>query len=124
MQLHVKYDREASSIAEKIVFSCDTFELCRDDIIELKQKKLLRFVKWDDLPEALQCQIIVQYETFKKVKVIFFNPNVQLPKEIFNEPLLNKDLIEQSQRNWFFWLEFTIPLDDKCVKLDFSYETD
>jgi hypothetical protein len=33
---------------------------------------------------------------------------------------LNKNLIDRSQTNGWFWMEFTIPLHDKSIKLNFS----
>lgn len=123
MHLHAIYDKEASIMAEKLTFYCEKYELTRQDIMELKNKKLLKFVKWDDLPETISCQVLIHCEGINKAKVIFFNPSFELPKECFDQEFLNKDLLEWHQRYWGLRVEFMIPLGDKGIQLTFSYES-
>jgi hypothetical protein len=88
----------------------------------LKEKKLLKYVNGVDFPETTPCQILVQFEDYKTAKVIFFNTEEKMPKEIFDEPLLNKDLIKWQRANNFFWVEFITSLEDSAITFNFSYE--
>jgi hypothetical protein len=46
------------------------------------------------LPEEISCQALIQIENFNNVIISFFNINLKLPEEIYDEPLDNKNLIE------------------------------
>lgn len=122
MHLSASFDPEASAISDKLTFFCDKFELHREDIADFKKKKLVRLVDADSLPETIPCQVLVQCENATRAKMTFFNPNFLLPQEVYDDPLLNKDLIEASERNGGFWLEIHIPLKDSGIGLNFSYE--
>ncbi|MEI7477143.1 MAG: hypothetical protein WCJ81_00955 [bacterium] len=56
-------------------------------------------MKGDDLPQSIQCQVLVYCETPQKARVVFLNPTFLLAPEIFDEPLLNRELIGRSERN-------------------------
>lgn len=122
MHLLTRFDPEASTIAGSLTFFCDRYELSREDIERLKEKKLLRFVVWDGLPDTIPCQVIIRCESPRSARVILFNPSFTLPSECHEDPLLNRGLIEWSRSNGGFWIEFTTPLDDDAVRMDFSYE--
>ena len=122
MYITTKYDIESSKMFEKMVFAWDYFNLTREDVMMLKKNGLLKYVNGIDFPEITPCQVLVQFENYKTAKVIFFNTEEVLPKEIFNEPLLNKDLIERQRSNKIFWIEFIIPLEDSAITFNFSYE--
>lgn len=99
MLINAQYSAESSNLSEKLIFLCERYDLTREDIKELKSKKLLKFINEDDLPKAIPCQVIVHCETYRKAKLTFFNPRFNLPLEVYNEPFLNKDIIESSKRN-------------------------
>ena len=121
MYLSAQYDANSSKISEKLTFYSEKYELTHADLRELKEKKLLKLVEWEHLPESIPCQVLVYCEGFGKAKIIFFNHTFELPTECFEEPLLNKDLIEWSRENGGFWIEFMIPLDDSSINLDFTF---
>lgn len=98
MDINVEYDSDSSKMLEKLTFSCDKFELSRKDVIKLRDKKKLK-IKGDDFPEIVPCQVFVHFENFKEAKVIFLNPEFELPSEIYDEPFLNKDLIYRYETN-------------------------
>jgi hypothetical protein len=120
MHLSAQYDAHSSKLSEKLTFYSEKYELTHADWKELREKKLLKLVKWAHLPENIPCQVLVYCEGFGKVKVVFFNHTWVLPEVCFDEPLLNKDLIKWSQENGGFWIEFLIPLDDSSINLDFT----
>lgn len=121
MHLSTLFDPEASIVSDKLTFYCEHFELTRADIDELKEKKLIRLIETECLPETLPCQVLVQCESVARAKITFFNPNFILPEAVYDEPFLNKDLIEASERNGGFWMEILIPLKDSGVELGFAY---
>ncbi|MDD5376824.1 MAG: hypothetical protein PHH16_01775 [Candidatus Gracilibacteria bacterium] len=121
MHLSTLFDPEASELAGQLTFYCERFELSREDIEELKDKKLIRLVETESLPEIIPCQVLVQCETVTRAKITFFNPNFQLPEAVYDDPFLNRDLIEASERHGGFWLEIVVPLKDSGIGLDFSY---
>lgn len=118
MEITAKLDSNASKIAQKLVFSCEYFVLQRDDIVQLKNKKFINFVKEDELPETIPCQVLIFVEGVK-AKFILFNPSVVI--EFKDESFLNKDIIERTKENGWFWIEFTVPLYEKCVKLNLNF---
>ncbi len=123
MEIRAQYDADSSTISQQLIFSCDRFDLHREDIDELKKRKLIKLFKGDDLPESIPCQVLIQCETFSKAKVTIFNPSFEFAPEVLEEVFLNKDLIEQSRRNgWWFRLEFTVPLKDNAIKFNLTYE--
>lgn len=122
MFFNLKFDPESSKISEKLVFICDNHELSREDITELKRDKLIHSIQEEYLPEIITCQILMFIENPKKARIVFFNPEFKLAKEITENYFLNKELIEWSNLNGWFWLEFYIPMDHKWIKLNFSYE--
>ena len=99
MQLNAQFDSESSKMSQKLIFSCEDFELRREDIAQLKKKKLIGYVNEDDLPDVIPCQVLVFIEHLNKAQVTFFNPKFPLPLEVFDDPFLNKDLIERSKKN-------------------------
>ena len=123
MEINAQFDAESSKISEKIIFSCEIFELKRENITDLKKKKLISHIQEDDLPPRIDCQVLIFFENSNKAKVMFFNSNFILPLKVFDEPFLNRDLIDRSKKNWGFWMEFTIPLYDKWIQFTFSYKT-
>jgi hypothetical protein len=95
MYLNCYLDKESSRLSEKLIFINDRYFLTKEDIKTLKQKKLLNLIEEDSLPEKIECQVIIQFENYNKIKVMIFNTDFKrLPEEIFEESLLNKDLIE------------------------------
>jgi hypothetical protein len=122
MNLVVKYDPDASSISEKLTFYCDKFELAREDIMRFKDFKYVAFVKGDDLPDRIVCEVLVRLEGFRKAKIMFFNLAFPLPEAVYEEPLLNRNLIEWSKRNGGFWLEFDFFLNGPDREMALSFE--
>lgn len=99
MQLDAQFDAESSKISEKIIFSCENFELTHSDIAELKKKKLISYVMEETLPRIIPCQVLIFIENPYKARVMFFNPRFVLPLEVFDETFLNKNLIERCKTN-------------------------
>lgn len=122
MEINAVFDKESSKISEKIIFSCENFELSHEDIAQLKKEKLISYIVEETLPHILLCQVLIFIENTNKARVIFFNPRFTLPSEVFDEPFLNKNLIERCQTNGGFWMEFSIPLHNKHIKLNFSFK--
>ena len=120
MEIRVEFDQESSKISEKIIFSCEGFELHHNDITELKKKKFISYVVEETLPRVIPCQILVFIENSNRARIVFFNQRFVLPLEVFDEPFLNKNLIDRHKTNGWFRMEFTIPLHNKHIKLDFS----
>lgn len=96
MKIDAKFDSDASRTAQKLIFSCEHFELHREDIIQLKGKKLINYVQEDQLPQTIPCQVLVFVEKIK-ARVILFNPSIIL--SLKDEPFLNKDIIERTKEN-------------------------
>jgi hypothetical protein len=94
MHLNAKLDQESSRIANKVIFSCET-DLTHQDIIDLKERKLISYVEESTLPESIPCQVLIFIEPPTKAKVVFFNNDFVLPKEAEDEPFLNKMLLER-----------------------------
>lgn len=123
MQINCYLDKESSKLSEKLIFSCDKYYLSREDIKSLKNKKILAFVEEETLPEEISCQVLVQFENYNKVKIIFFNYDfISLPEDVIEEPFLNKDLIEWFRAKWYFWIEFMTSLDDDWLEINLNYE--
>ena len=95
MEIHVEFDAESSKISEKIIFSCEEFELTHDDIADLKRKKLISYVVEETLPRRIPCQVLVFIENSNRARIVFFNQRFVLPLEVFDEPFLNKNLIDR-----------------------------
>ena len=123
MHLNAVFDHESSKISDKIIFSCDDIELTHKDITELKEKKLIKYVLEETLPEVIHCQVLIFIENWLKAKVMLFNNDFVLPQEVEDEPFLNKTLIERCLTHGWFWMEFTVPLYDKSIKIDFTFDT-
>lgn len=123
MHLSALFDSGASELAGHLTFYSERFELSREDIEELKVKKLVRLIETDALPETIPCQVLVQCESVFRAKITFFNPAFVLPSAVYDDPFLNKDLIEGAERHGGFWLEFYVPLKDSGIELDLSYTT-
>lgn len=123
MQLNAVFDHESSKISDKIIFSSDDIELTRKDIAELKEKKLINYVLEETLPEVIHCQVLIFVEPPLKAKVMLFNNDFILPQEAEDEPFLNKVLLEQCKAHGWFWMEFMMPLYDKSIKIDFTFDT-
>ena len=120
MYIHAHYDPETSQMLEKMTFSCEKYELRREDLIDLAQRKILR-LKGDDLPEIIPCELLIHFESFKEAKLIFYNPEFQLPAEVCEEPFLNKQLIDWCEKNGGFWMELMVPLNDGGITFTFEY---
>ena len=123
MHLSTLFDPQASEISGNLTFYSERFELSREDIEELKEKKLVRLVETEYLPKMIPYQVLAQCEGVTRTKITFFNPNFVLPQEVYDDPFLNRDLIEGSDRHGGFWLEVTVPLKDSGIELGFSYES-
>lgn len=121
MYLSAQYDAHSSRLSEKLTFYSEKYELTHTDWRELREKKLIKLVEWELLSESIPCQVLVYCEGFGKAKIIFFNHTFELPEICFDEPLLNKNLIEWSRENGGFWIEFFIPLDNSGINLDFTF---
>lgn len=121
MHLTTLFDHSASELAGHLTFYSERFELSREDIGELKSKKLVRLIETDALPETIPCQVLVQCESAFRAKITFFNPGFVLPQAVHDDPLMNRDLIEASERHGGFWLELSVPLKDSGIGFDFSY---
>lgn len=123
MLLNLQFDPEASRLAQKIIFSCERYELRQEDITQLKKDKLIKYVQEEYLPTTIPCQVLMFLENPNKAQIIFFNPTFILPEAALEDNFLNRDLIEQCSKNGWFWLEIFLPLNHKGIKLHFSYET-
>lgn len=123
MHLLTTFDPSASELAGHLTFFCDRYELTREDIEEFKTKKLVRLVETEHLPPYIPCQVLVQCESVHRAKITFFNPSFILPEVVYEDTLLNKDLIEASERHGGFWIEIQVPLKDSGIRFDFSYES-
>ena len=121
MLLNAHFDQESSLISQKVIFTCEDFELTREDIAELKKKKYISYVEEKTLPEVLPCQVLIFLENASKARVVFFNQDFVLPSEAQEEKFLNKDLLERCATNGWFWIEFMLPLSDKGLKMNLSY---
>jgi hypothetical protein len=99
MEINAVFDAESSKISDKIIFSCEEFELNHDDIAELKKKKLISYVLEETLPRMISCQVLIFIENANKARVILFNPRFVLPLEALDEPFLNKNLIDRCKKN-------------------------
>ena len=99
MEINAQFDSESSKISEKIIFSCEHFELHQDDITQLKKKKIISYVVEETLPRIIPCQVLIFIENGNKTRIIFFNPKFILPLEVFDEPFLNKNLIDRCKTN-------------------------
>lgn len=122
MYINLNYDYDASSMSEKMIFTYDNYELERGDIIKLNQDKILKFVNWENLPEMINCNVILQFESPIKVKFIFYNTTFKMPEKVYLEPILNKNLIERSENYWWFWLEFDVSLNYDWIKINFQLD--
>ena len=122
MLLNMQFDAEASKISEKLMFSCEKYELRREDITQLKKEKLVKYIQEEDLPEIIPCQILMFLDNPRKARIVLYNTQFTLPKEVLDNHFLNKDLIEQCKVNGWFWLEFLLPMNSKGITLDFSYD--
>ena len=124
MILNLQFDPEASKIANKIIFSCEHFELTREDITFFKKEGIVKHVQEEIFPERIPCQVLMFWEKPTQTQIIFFNPDFVMPLEMMEDNFLNRDLIQQCQKNGGFWWEFPMSLDKKGIKINFSYEKD
>lgn len=122
MLLNLQFDPEASKLARKIIFSCEHFELTREDITILKKEGVLKYVQEEVFPEKIPCQVLMFWEKPTQTQIIFFNPDFIMPPETMEDNFLNRDFIQQCQKNGGFRLEFAMPLHKKRIKINFSYE--
>lgn len=99
MLLNLQFDPEASKLANKLIFSCENYELIREDIAELKKDKIVKYIQEETFPEKVQCQVLMFLENPRQAQIIFFNPDFIMPAEAMENYFLNKDLIEQCQKN-------------------------
>ena len=99
MHITAQYSAKASQIAERMTFCCDDFELLREDVAEMKEKKLLKFVSAESLPQKIPCHVLMHCHDIRFMHTVFFNPHFPLPPEAYEEPLLNKDLLDWSRRH-------------------------
>ena len=99
MEINAIFDAESSKISEKIIFSREEFKLTHDDIADLKKKKLISYIVEETLPRIIPCQVLVFIENSTKARVMFFNPRFVLPLEVFDEPFLNKNIIDRCKTN-------------------------
>ncbi len=113
MEINAQFDAESSKISEKIIFSCEHFELTHEDIAQLKKRKLIAYIQEDDLPDSIPCQVLIFIENFNKAKVMLFNPRFDLPPQVFENAFLNKDIIQRCKTNGGFRMEFIVPLHDR-----------
>jgi hypothetical protein len=112
MQINAQFDQESSTISQKIIFTCEDFELTHEDIADLKKKKYISYVEEKTLPERIPCQVLIFLENMK-ARVVFFNQDFVLPPEVLKESFFNKDLIDRCATNGGFRIEFMLPLSDK-----------
>jgi hypothetical protein len=99
MLLNLQFDPEASRLARKIIFSCESYDLKPEDIAQLKKEKIVKHVQEENLPERIPCQVLMFWENYKEAKIIFFNPDFILPEKALEENFLNQDLIRQCEEN-------------------------
>ncbi len=124
MLLNLQFDPEASRLARKIIFSCESYELRPEDIVKLKENRIVKHVQEENLPERIPCQVLMFRENYKEAKIIFFNPDFILPEKALEDNFLNQDLLRWCKENWWFRLEFIMPLNKKEIKINFSYDTE
>ncbi len=117
MYIDILYDKDASKLAGTPIFACEEFIITRKIIIDFKRLGGLRLVDETTLPDEIACQAIVQFATPTTLKCVFFNPEFTIPPECYEEPLLNKQLIEWSAQHGGFRLEVVIPVNNHYIKL-------
>lgn len=122
MYIDLQYDKEASKLSEKPTFFCEEYPFSYRDIIEYKKMGVLKLVEETTLPDEIPCQVIAYIENLKEIKYIFFNPNYTLPSECYEEPLLNRNLLERTETHGWFWIEVTIPMSKQVMKLHIENE--
>ena len=99
MLLNLQFDSEASKLARKIIFSCESYDLKPEDITQLKKEGIVKYIQEEMLPERIPCQILMFREKPTQAQIIFFNPDFILPEKALEDNFLNKDLIEQCRKN-------------------------
>lgn len=123
MKLSVRLDKDLTHMSQALIFSCDEYVLTHEDIAYLKEEKYIQFVKWDDLPQEIECKCMVTYQAFNRLKVMLYNDKLPLPFECHDEPFLNKDLLEWAERNdGTFWIEFDV--DPRSEMIDMEIKMD
>ena len=96
MYINLTYDAEASKITGKPTFFCEEYPLSYKDIIEFKRMGVLKLVEETTLPNEIACQVIMHIENSTHIKYMFFNNEFTLPAECFEEPLLNRSLLDRN----------------------------
>jgi hypothetical protein len=122
MNLNTIFDAESSKLSEKLIFYSDSYILTHEDLKKLEKSKLLNWVSLEFLPNNITCQAIVQIENFNKVIISFFNIQLKLSEEIYEEPMDNKNLIEWYKAKWYFYIEFKTNLSDSWINISFNYD--
>lgn len=124
MQLNVSLDKDISSTSQALIFSSDSVTITPEDIEFLKEKDLLKLIKGDDLPEQIDCTCLVHYFHYNKAKVMLYNEDLMIPAACYDEPFLNKDLLERAeQHNGSFRLEFFINPCDSFVQMNIGIDS-
>jgi hypothetical protein len=122
MNLNTIYDAESTKISQKLIFYSDKYNLTHEDLKKLEKSKLLNWISLEFLPEEISCQALIQIENFNNVIISFFNINLKLPEEIYDEPLDNKNLIEWYRNKWYFYIEFKTTLNDSWINISLNYD--
>lgn len=99
MILNLQFDQEASKLARKIIFSCESYDLKPEDIAQLKKEKIIKHVQEEYLPERIPCQVLMFRENYKEAKIVLFNHDFILPEKALEDNFLNQDLVKQCKEN-------------------------
>lgn len=122
MYLDLYYDAEASKLTEKPTFFCEEYPFSYKDIIEFKRMWVLKLVEETTLPDEILCQVIMHIENNRQMKYMFFNNEFSLPAECYDEPLLNRNLLDWSAAHGWFRLEVLVPMDKFVMKMAIDTE--
>ena len=124
MFIDLTYDKDASKLVGKPTFFCEEYPLSYKDIIHFKHMGVLKLVEETTLPNEIPCQVIMNIENATHMKYMFFNPDFPLPTECYDEPLLNRNLLERSSTHGGFWLEVMLHMEKQYMKLNIDTETE
>ena len=120
MFIDLAYDKSSSQLAGKLTFYNEEYTLTRKDIVEFKRIWDLKLVDETVLPDEIPCQVIMHVENATHGKYIFFNQEMTLPAECYEEPLLNKQIIERNRIHGGFRLEVMIPFSKNNMNVSIS----
>lgn len=121
MNFSADFDHELTEMTECLSFCNNNYNLTHETITVLKKKKYIKFVNEDDLDEDIPCQLMIQYFNNRNFRVIFHNPNYNLPEKIYDDKISNKQLIERYDQYKALWIECIVPFSDPDLQIKLQY---